>query len=671
MAQSSTSSLLRSQIQEVRGSLLVTERQAEQLKDQLQKLHDMFAKNLVRPSAARVPCNGDSMPEPPTLAALLGATGVQCRMPALLVPTCRSALRETSSAISSLVRHYTGAEGDRWRQVPQHRARPLLQQIPLQPVEPMCQQSHNMPAGHARHQHDSQQMSSDSLRWQASAPEESRLAADAPMQAFTSACEAAAAAASAASAAALMAAGREQAGGALSSRSPAPERASQGTCLTKMPPKLPPALDQYFEVASGFLGEGSVAVVMRVQSRQNGQQLALKVMEKHPLVIRSMAQQVHREVKLQSAMKHPNVLRLFDFLEDDTHIFMLLELADSGSLVELLLRHPGRRLREAPCGWLFGQIVEGVSYIHGKGCIHRDLKPDNILLGAGNCPKLCDFGWCADLAEEGPRLTLCGTLAYMAPEVLLNEGHGLPVDLWALGVLLYELLSGHTPFCVGNGSPDVFKHNVEKAEYPFPPWFTNEVCHLVHVLLQRQPSHRWPTQQVLGHAWLERHFSLVKRSGTVPSLEPAEGAVLQPESSAGSQAALAGVLPAPGCPAAPGMSVSHRTHSQQLQQPAAAPRVSTTLLGHPPPVVGNHRSSYNSTAHYGAAQYGSPGSPLHSSGRKVMGLPPPQLAPAGPPHSPRQVGLLGVAPGNMQPPCGASLRDPTPAALRPAPGPQQ
>lgn len=294
-----------------------------------------------------------------------------------------------------------------------------------------------------------------------------------------------------------------------------------GACLSTMPSRLPPALERHFELAEGGdLGEGSVAIVRRIRDKRDGQTLALKVMEKHPLFIRNMAQQVHREVKLQSMMKHPNVLRLFDFLEDDSHIYMLLELAGSGGFLDLLQRQPGGRLLEPAGGWMYAQVVEGLSYLHDKNCIHRDLKPDNILLGEAYCPKICDFGWCADLSEGSSRRTTCGTLDYMAPEVLLNEGHGLPVDLWSLGILLYEILSGHTPFlCTRSKTGDEFLTRVVEVKYPFPPWFSNEACHLVHCLLQRQPSHRWPTPKVLSHPWLVEHYTTPKQAGRSPVIE--------------------------------------------------------------------------------------------------------------------------------------------------------
>merc|ERR1719375_2371565 len=134
--------------------------------------------------------------------------------------------------------------------------------------------------------------------------------------------------------------------------------------LTRMPSRLPKSLERTFELVADYndLGEGSFAVVRRIREKRSGRILALKVMEKHPLLIRNMVQQVHREVKLQSQMKHQHILQLFDFLEDDTHIYMLLEFAGKGGLVELMQWHPGRRLPEVTAGWVFGQVVEGVSY---------------------------------------------------------------------------------------------------------------------------------------------------------------------------------------------------------------------------------------------------------------------------------------------------------------------
>ena len=153
---------------------------------------------------------------------------------------------------------------------------------------------------------------------------------------------------------------------AVASRVLAEPGAHPAGSLTTMPARLPSGLDN-FELAEGpLLGEGSVALVRRIHDRRTGAVLALKVMEKHPLLIRNMAKQVHREVKLQCSMRHPNVLRLHDFLEDDTHIYMLLELAAHGGLLGLMRRHPAGRLPEPATGWLYGQILEGVSYLHGE-----------------------------------------------------------------------------------------------------------------------------------------------------------------------------------------------------------------------------------------------------------------------------------------------------------------
>eukprot|EP00929_Paragymnodinium_shiwhaense_P091626 TRINITY_DN51535_c0_g1_i1.p1 TRINITY_DN51535_c0_g1~~TRINITY_DN51535_c0_g1_i1.p1 ORF type:complete len:922 (+),score=184.75 TRINITY_DN51535_c0_g1_i1:212-2977(+) len=298
--------------------------------------------------------------------------------------------------------------------------------------------------------------------------------------------------------------------------------------LTTMPARLPPRLEQRFELVDGLLGDGSVAIVRKLRDKSEGREVALKIMEKHPLLIRGMAKQVRSEVQLQSSLVHPNILRLLEVLEDETHVFMLLELCNGG-LLSLLQRHPGHRLPEAAAGWLFPQVCEGVSYLHGRDVIHRDLKPDNILLDEHYCPKVCDFGWCADVSDGQPRRTICGTLDYMAPEVLLNEEHGLPVDLWSLGILLYEILSSYTPFATAaGGCSEEFMAKIMKVEYPFPPWFSNEACHLVHCLLQRQPGHRWVTSKVLCHPWVYKQYVAPKQAGKMPPLEPQPELPLQP-----------------------------------------------------------------------------------------------------------------------------------------------
>ncbi|CAE6923740.1 unnamed protein product [Symbiodinium sp. CCMP2592] len=285
--------------------------------------------------------------------------------------------------------------------------------------------------------------------------------------------------------------------------------------LTTLPEHLPRDLTQKYKfIDAHSLGSGAVARVCRMQELETGRHVAVKVVEKYPLQIRNMITQMEREIRVHKRLRHPNILRLHACFEDSTHWYMVLELASR--LVNLLVRHPWKRLREPQAGWLFGQVVDGVSHLHLQGCVHRDLKPDNVLI-VEDCPKICDFGWCAEL-NEGQRRTFCGTFDYMAPEVIFGEGHGAEADVWSLGITLYELLAGGTPFASQSAAggrtaaSETFQERIHKVDYVFPNWFSSEVCHLVNGMLQRYPHQRYTASKVLEHKWLATFFLKPKQA---------------------------------------------------------------------------------------------------------------------------------------------------------------
>lgn len=123
-----------------------------------------------------------------------------------------------------------------------------------------------------------------------------------------------------------------------------------------------------------------------------------------------------------------------------------MEHIEKGSLFELLRKR--KQFSEDEAFYYFVQVVSGLYFMHQHGFIHRDLKPENLLIGENNELKICDFGWCVefDADENRPRTTFCGTLEYMAPEMISSKPHTHLVDVWSLGILLFELCHGKAPF---------------------------------------------------------------------------------------------------------------------------------------------------------------------------------------------------------------------------------
>ena len=189
-------------------------------------------------------------------------------------------------------------------------------------------------------------------------------------------------------------------------------------------------------------------------------------------------------------------------------MLILLEYAENGDLFNFLNKRGP--LDEATACKFFVQTALALSYIHSYKMIHRDVKPENILLDGNKNAKLCDFGWSAEYDEGTKRQTVCGTYEYMAPEILFKKQQDTAIDVWALGILLYELLHNKAPYSgrsLGEVSRKIAAGNIE-----FDPRTPADAKELVLQILKREPKERPPIKKILQHPFVLRTYGRIDES---------------------------------------------------------------------------------------------------------------------------------------------------------------
>ncbi|KFY73660.1 hypothetical protein V499_06268 [Pseudogymnoascus sp. VKM F-103] len=216
------------------------------------------------------------------------------------------------------------------------------------------------------------------------------------------------------------------------------------------------------------LGKGKFGRVYLVRERSSGFICALKVMHKDEIKSNGVEKQVQREVEIQCNLRHPNILQLYGHFHDSKRIFLILEFAKKGEL---------------------------------KHVIHRDIKPENILVGVHGELKIADFGWSVH-APSNRRKTMCGTMDYLAPEIVNHYTYNTAVDLWSLGVLMYELLVGEAPF---EDTPLLTYKRIVRCEMTVPSFVSPEAKDLINNLLVVNPEKRMPLEDVQKHPWIIKH----------------------------------------------------------------------------------------------------------------------------------------------------------------------
>lgn len=291
------------------------------------------------------------------------------------------------------------------------------------------------------------------------------------------------------------------------------------------------------------LGAGGMGVVYRAVHRRLGQARAIKVLPTVFAHDEMFVQRFEREAKLASELRHPNIVMIYDIAEENGVNYIVMELLDGRSLHEVI-RQDGPLPLERAIG-LLGQLADALDFAHQRGVVHRDIKPGNALVGANDQVTLVDFGIAR--AAEGTRLTEAntriGTAEYMAPETITEGESGAGTDLYALGVIAYEMLTGRVPF-TGVNSQTIMYAQIHTPP-PSPRSLRTDLPPAVEQVVLRQldkdPAHRYPTGQAFVRALYNARAGLAASSGAgmdpLPSrTEPAPTAWLNGPPASGPQA---------------------------------------------------------------------------------------------------------------------------------------
>lgn len=185
-------------------------------------------------------------------------------------------------------------------------------------------------------------------------------------------------------------------------------------------------------------------MVCECVNKETGIHAAVKIIDKSTIET-GEKELLRTEIAVLKLVHHPNIIRMEGLYESKKYIYIVMEMLKGGELFERIVGRP--RFSEEECAKLIRPLLESVAYIHDLGIVHRDLKPENILCGEElDDIKIADFGLSKMILPTEMMDAACGTLSYVAPEVLTMQGYGMEADLWSVGVIMFLLLCGKLPF---------------------------------------------------------------------------------------------------------------------------------------------------------------------------------------------------------------------------------
>ena len=252
------------------------------------------------------------------------------------------------------------------------------------------------------------------------------------------------------------------------------------------------------------LGAGSFGRVLLVQHKVTQAKYAIKAIDKRNKANIQEKPYFRREIEIMYRVHHPNVVKLFGHFEDNTYCYFIMEYISGGNIYALVPK--SRSIPPKQIASIMKDVISAVYFLHHMHpkIVHRDIKPENVLLDKGMVGKLTDFGWSNYMQGDIKRTTVCGTPVYLAPEIINNQGHDEHVDIWCIGVLLFELMAGYSPW--GGEDVQTVRYNICRLKIRWPQDIDRDAMDLISKILKYNPEERLTLRQMLAHPFFTKYF---------------------------------------------------------------------------------------------------------------------------------------------------------------------
>jgi protein kinase A len=247
------------------------------------------------------------------------------------------------------------------------------------------------------------------------------------------------------------------------------------------------------------IGTGNYAQVWL--ARLHDWPVAVKIMNKAHLHREKQVQHVFTEKRVLCLLRNPFIVNILGTCQDDINLFCVMDYAAGGELFSLMTRRD--RLPKVEACFYIAEIVQGLCALHAINCLYRDIKPENVLLAANGHIKLADLGFAKLISRDERTYTKCGTPEYIAPEVIDGSGSGLELDWWQVGILLYEMLSGKTPF-MDNSPYRLYEKVLTASPNLSSSLFDESSRSLLRGLLTKSPKKRITQAEIRAHPFFKQ-----------------------------------------------------------------------------------------------------------------------------------------------------------------------